>query len=250
MKKLFFSILAGSALLLTGCFETIEEITIKDDGSGTFSTTNDMSAVIPVAKQMGGKDAEKMEDLVKDTTISMASMADSIPSLTADEKDQVKAGTMRMNVDLKNDKFIITMNFPFKKMEDISRINKVAAKMMNQALKEKLAGGQAEMPGEMPEPSSFENYFDIEYSKGKIVKKLNKEKYGTLDSDEYLQGMKEAGAMGIPINTTQVIVLPRPAKKVDGKNVKLSDDRMKLTVKASIDDFYSDPEMMEFKVEY
>jgi hypothetical protein len=250
MKKLFFSLLAGSALLLAGCFETIEEIELKDDGSGTFTTTNDLSAVIGVAKQMGGKEAEKMEDLVKDTTISMASMVDSVPSLTPDEKELVKAGTMRMNVDLKNDKFIVTMNFPFKKVEDIAKINKIAAKMMNQTLKEKLAGGEAQMPGEMPEPSSFESYFDIEYSKGKIVKKLNKEKYGMVDSDEYLKGMKEAGSMGIPINTTQVITLPRPAKKIDGKNVKLSDDKMKITVKASIDDFYDDPEKMEFKVEY
>jgi hypothetical protein len=62
--------------------------------------------------------------------------------------------------------------------------------------------------------------------------------------------LKEAGIMGIPVLTTQVINLPRPAKKAEGKNVKLSDDRKKVTIKSSIDDFYDEPAKMEYRIEY
>jgi len=248
MKKLLFSFFAIGTLFLAGCFETTDELTIKEDGSGTFSTTNDMSAVVGVAKQMGGKEAEKMEDTRIDTTILLATQVDSISSLTPEEKELMRKGTMHMDVNLKEDRFRITLKFPFTTTADISKFSKLSAKLMGEAMKDKLGG---DMPmGDMPESSSFDDYFDFKYSKGLIVKSLNKEKYANAEKDEYLKGMKEAGSMGIPITATQVINLPRPAKSVKGANAKLSDDKMKVTVKADIDDFFDEPTKMEYKIEY
>ncbi len=250
MKKLLFSFFAATTLILAGCFETTDELTLNSDGSGTFTTTNDMSAVVGVAKQMGGKEAEKMEETKIDSTISMSTLVDSIATLTPEEKELMKTGIMHMDVDLKENKFKISMKFPFSKTNDIAKLSKLASKLMGETLKDKLGGEDMPMAKDMPEPSSIDDYFDISYSNGEIKKKLNKEKYAGVESDEYLKGMKEAGGMGIPITSTQVINLPRPAKKVEGKNAKLSDDKMKVTVKADIDDFFDEPGKLEFKIEY
>jgi hypothetical protein len=103
---------------------------------------------------------------------------------------------------------------------------------------------------DMPTPTSIEDYFTTSFSKGLLLKKLNKEKYAGADKDEYLKGMKESAGMGMPMTTTYIINLPRPAKKVEGKNVKLSDDKKKVTVATDIDDFFDDPSKFEFRIEY
>jgi hypothetical protein len=249
MKKLILSLLTGMAIFLAGCFETTDEVTLNEDGSGVFVSINDMSAVIAVAKQMGGKDAEKMDEVKVDSTMSLASQVDSIPNLSQGEKELMRKGTMRIKLNLKEDKAVFTLKFPFSHTSEIAILGPLSSKIMNSAMKDKL-GGESTPMGEMPEPSSFDNYFDLSYEKGKIVKKLNKEKYSKAESDEYLKGMKEAGAMGISISNTQVINLPRPAKKAEGKNVKLSDDKKKVTIKSDIDDFFDEPSKMEYSIEY
>ena len=52
MKKILVSLLAGSAILLTSCFETTQEITLNADGSGTYVNTSDMSKILTIAKNM------------------------------------------------------------------------------------------------------------------------------------------------------------------------------------------------------
>lgn len=55
--------------------------------------------------------------------------------------------------------------------------------------------------------------------------------------------------MGIG-NSTLIINLPKPAKKTEGKNVKLSDDKKKVTITSSAEDFFDDAAGLEFKIEY
>ena len=142
------------------------------------------------------------------------------------------------------------MSFPFTTLNDIQKINRLSGKMMMTTMKSKMP---AEMPmgaQEMPEPSSFDDYYTLEFSNGELKKKLNKEKYANVEKDEFLNGLKQASEMGIPITSTYIINLPRPAEKVEGKNVKLSDDKMKVTVVTTMDDFYDNPESLEFKIKY
>jgi hypothetical protein len=103
---------------------------------------------------------------------------------------------------------------------------------------------------DMPSPTSIEDYFTTSFSKGLLIKTLNKEKYAGVQNDEYLKGMKESAGMGMPMTTTYIINLPRPAKKTEGKNVKLSDDKKKVTIETDIDDFFDDPSKLEFRIEY
>lgn len=250
MKKILFSLFAGCAILLSSCFETIQEITLSSDGSGTYVNTNDMGKVLTIAKNFGSGANEKIPKEVMDTSISFASTADSIPDLTAAEKELLKKGTLQIKMNMGEDQLITKMSFPFSSLNDIQKITALSGKMMMASMKDKMPGEMPMGAGEMPPPSSFDDYYTLEFSNGELKKKLNKEKYADVDKDEFLNGMKQAGAMGIPITSTYIINLPRPAEKAEGKNVKLSEDKMKVTVASTMDDFYDDPEKLEFKIKY
>jgi len=250
MKKILFSLFAGSVIFLTSCLETTQEITLNEDGSGTYVNTNDMSKVLTVAKNMGAASSDKMPEQAVDTSISFAANADSIQDLSAQDKELLKKGTLHIKMNMEDEQFITTMSFPFSTLDDIQKINRLSGKMMMESMKSKMPGEMPMGSGSMPEASSFDDYFTLEFSNGELKKKLNKEKYAGVAKDEFLNGMKQAGEMGIPVSTTFIINLPRPAEKAEGKNVMLSEDKKKVTVSATIDDFFDNPEKMEFKIKY
>lgn len=253
MKKVFLSIGIFCMVALAGCFETIQELTIKEDGSGSIHNTTDMSAGIGMIKQFGGDKASEMDKLSTDTTILLESVIDSIPNLTPEEKSIVRRGSMGMNINMKDEKFIITLNFPFNKLEEIQMLNRLSARVMEESMKNKM--GENKMSDSMnmtdgPRASSVDDYFDINYANGLVSKKLNKEKYSSADNDEYLKGMQKMGETGAPMLSTFIINLPRPAKKVTGKNAEVSADKKKITIKNTIDDFFEEPSKIEFRIEY
>jgi len=252
MKRIVL-VLSVVSIFLTGCFETTEEITLNEDGSGVLSNTSDMSAVINLMKNMGGADGlDKLTEQRLDTSISLGVMADSITGLSAEEKASLQHGTMRVKMDGKEEKYFTNLRFDFNNPEQISSFNKLSAKILGNRIKD-MAGKEAAASGlgdKMPEVTSFEDYYDLSYSKGEIKRTINKERYAKASSDEYLSGLKESSGMGIPITATYIINLPRPAEKVEGKNVTLSEDKKKITVKVDIDDFFDSPEKLEFKIKY
>ena len=250
MKKILLSLTLFGTLLISGCLETTQEIDLKDDGSGTLSTTNDMSSIVGLLKQMESKQTDKIGDENIDTTIALATQVDSIENLSPEEKELMKKGIMHIHVNLKDEKFSTNLKFPFTSVSEIKKYNQLANKVMGQTLKGQL--GDSPIPGmeDMPSPTSIEDYFNTSFSKGLFVKTLNKEKYAGVGKDEYLKGMKESAAMGMPMTTTYIINLPRPAKKAEGKNVKLSVDKKKVTIETDIDDFFDDPTKLEYRIEY
>lgn len=250
MQKFILSILTAGTLFLTGCLETVQEVTLNDDGSGTYMNTNDMGKILAVAKNMGGASTDKIPQQAVDTSFSFASEADNMTNLSAEEKELLKKGSVHIKMNIADEQFLTKMSFSFSTMNDIQKFNKLSGKMMMESLKGQMP---AEMPmGDegMPEPSSFDDYYTLEFSNGELQKKLNKEKYANVESDEYLNGLKQAGAMGLPVVSTFIINLPRPAEKAEGKNVKLSEDKKKVTITSSMDDFYDNPESLEFKIKY
>ena len=252
MKKIFLLLPFIIVFLLAGCLNTTQEITLNEDGSGTLNNTSDMSAMIGIIKQMGGDDAAKMGEEAVDTTFSLASLADSISNLSNEEKELLRKGQMHTNMNIKDSKLISTMSFPFSKPEEIDALNKLSAKVNQETMKQQIGDNPAlgNTMQDAPPASSMDDYFTISFSNGLLVKTINKEKYAGVADDEYLKGMKETAAMGLPMTATYIINLPRPAKKVEGKNVQVSEDKKKITVKIEIDDFFDDPAKMEFRIEY
>ncbi len=250
MKKVLAGLFAGCVILLTSCLETTQEITLKEDGSGVYVNTNDMGKILIIAKNMGAASSDKIPRQAIDTSISLATTIDSIPNLSAEDKELLKKGTMHIQMSVADEKFITSMTFSFSSLDEIQKFNRLSGKMMVESMKDRMPSDMPMGAEKMPEQSSFDDYYTLEFSNGELKKKLNKEKYADVDKDEFLNGMKQAGAMGIPVTSTYIINLPRPAEKAEGKNVKLSGDKMKVTITASMDDFYDDPTALEFKIKY
>ncbi len=251
MRKFILSLLTVCTLFLAGCFETIQEITLNEDGSGTVSNTNDLSSLIGMAKQMGGgPEIEKAPQQVIDSTVSMKEGADSIPNLNPEEREMARKGTLKINMNLKEEKFLTNLAFPFSTPSEISAYNKLAGKIMAETMKSQMGEGAAIPTDKMPEPSTFDDYYTLEFSNGELTKKVNKEKYAGAENDEYLKGVKQASSMGLTMKANYIINLPRPATKAEGKNVKLSEDKKKVMISADIDDFFADPSSLEFKIKY
>lgn len=249
MKKLLGLLVVGSSLTLISC-ETTREISFNKDGSGKMVTTTDMSSLIGIAK-MSGKDMDK-EDKALDTTITLDKMVDSIPDLSADEKELVKKGILGLNMNMKEEKLITKLEFPFTNAMQIAKLDQVSTKVMQQAMKKQATEGEGAPPipdDEMPK-ASMDDYFTITYGKGLIEKKHIPEKYATVGEDKGMQALKEMAGQGMPMNTTLIYNLPKPAKKAEGKNVKLSEDKKKVTITSSVDDFFDDVTKLEFKIEY
>jgi hypothetical protein len=251
MKKIFFVILSATVLLLGGCLVTSEEITINEDGTGSYVNTSDMSSAIAIAKNMGGAGQDKLPVQKMDSSVLLSSIADKIEGLTEQEKQLMKKGTMDIKMSLEDEKFITSMNFSFSSLDEISQFNKLAGKMMMESLKTQMPEGiPMGMGNEMPAISSVEDYYKIEFSNDKLEKKLDKDKYANVASDQMLQRMKQAAEFGIPVSHTYIINLPRPVEKAEGKKIKLSEDKKRITVTTGLDDFFDNPESLEFKVKF
>lgn len=249
MKKLLLVLSAGLTLGLAGCFETTDEITLNEDGTGIYTNISDMSKLIPIMKNMGG--AEQLGEKSQDTSFALGTTKESIEGLSEEDATLLKKGTMKWKMNIEEEKLAATTNFSFTSLNDIPRFNKLTAKSLTQMLIARM--GESAPPGamdQMGEPSSIADYYTLEFESGELKRKLNKDKYSNVASDKYLSQMQEAAAMGIPITHTVIINLPRPAEKLEGKNAKLSDDKKKVTVTGTIDDFFDNPEKLEFKVKY
>ncbi len=123
------------------------------------------------------------EDKAIDTTIALDKMVDSIPDLSAEEKELVKKGILGLNINLKEEKLITKLEFPFTNTAQITKLDQVSAKVMQQAMKKQAAEGAEGAPpmpdDEMPK-ASMDDYFTITYKKGVIEKKHIPEKYARL----------------------------------------------------------------------
>lgn len=260
MKKLLLLAVLFISTFFTGCFETTQELTIKTDGSGEISSNIDMSNAISMLAQMGGSNKEK---LIYDTTVAFTSILDSVEGLTVDDKRLLEKGSIIVNINTDEAKLFLTTKIPFRNLEDMIRLKSVIEKWSKSGGMSKVASKAfGETPGmdelgmdqksgnSDPFSSLAENYFDVEYKKGKIKRSLVKEKYAKVKEDEGLSKMKEMGEMGMPVKSYFIINLPGPAKSVSGKNVKLSDDKKKVTIENTLDELYDDPSKYEFTIEY
>lgn len=254
--KLLSTILVASAVFSLASCETTREINLKADGSGQLNTTIDLSSVIAMAKGAGaGKELEASEQKKMDTTFSLEKIADSLGGLSSEEKALLRKGTMDFKMDLADDKFVAATHFNFTDPSQIAKLNALTGKIIQDAMKKKMAGdgGESGTPPGMPDADmmggSTEDYYTTSFTKTGIEKKLIADKYAKVGEDKSMESIKEMGGQ-VPMNTTVIYNLPRPAKKVTGKNAVLSDDKKKVTITESMEDFFDDGKNLEFKIEY
>lgn len=255
---------------LAGCFDTLEETTINDNGSGTYVTSMDMGKMLGMLNSMGGdsKEMKELEEMKTDTLINLKDIKDSLKDLSAVEKKIIESGTLKVKIDVEEEKFGFTFSFPFSKTEDIKDIvtvlNKTRQPIMSLTMKDKFPekgkgkdddeegifnmpakDGDSEQAG-----SEINQYYTKTYSGNKITNKIIKEKVEKIEEDEDLATLKQMSQMGIAINMKTVFNLPKPAKKAEGKGVKLSDDKKKVTIEGTLDDFFENASYFEYEIEY
>ena len=260
MKNIVSVFLLSFTILLTSCFEVTQELNINKDGTGTFSSTTDMSQLVTMAMQMAG-DKMGEQKMNMDTTIPFKIILDSAKEISPASRELLKNGTVHVVMKMDDSKYLINSSIPFKKIGDVENINTamqkdVNGKFLDNAMKEamkqsgKMDSSMLGAQQQTPPLSLPENYFILTCKDGVITRTADKTKLATLDQDEMINQMKQMSAMGAPLKTNFVINLPKPAKKVEGKNVKLSDDKKQVTVSNELNDLFDDPALFEFKIEY
>src|SRR5215510_2756461 len=130
MKKSILIILLAVSFSLTGCLEITQELTVAKDGSGTLSSTTDMSQVMSMVIQMAG---DKIGDqkFNMDTTIQFKSLLDSIKDMSPANKELLKNGLVHVVMKMDDNKYMINSSVPFKKMADVEKINMAMQKEVN-----------------------------------------------------------------------------------------------------------------------
>jgi hypothetical protein len=270
MKKLPCLFTIAALFVLSGCFDTIQESTINDDGSGVFVSTMDMGKLLGMVKMVAGEKDEmkEMDKMKKDTTIYLKDIRDSVKNLSEAEKKLMDKGSLKVIMNMPDEIFSMSFSFPYSQPADLATINGLLKKTKQNVMADqmdKLMGGDTSgtdkkdamehnlLLGDMKPDSNIsevDDYYKYEYKKGKISKKLIKEKYAHVENDKTLASLKEMNQMGISSTMKTIFNLPKPAKKAEGKGVKLSSDRKKVTIEGSLDDFFEDASYFEYEIEY
>jgi len=279
MKKT--SWIAGLLMLVvfSGCFDTVDEFTIAENGSGTFVNSIDMGKMLGLLQTMGGGNDEmkEFEKLKMDTVVYLKDIKDSLKNLNDAEKKIAATGKLRVQINAKENELNFTFTFPFSNASEIAPIQNILKKAKTDVIEfimSKLTAeennkkdgnkedgnkkkgmfdmGEDDADNMKPEETgvSLDQYYTTVYEKGKFSRKLNKEKYTQVADDKTLKTMQEMAQMGMSINMKTVINLPKPAKKAEGKGVKLSEDKKKITIEGTLDDFFEDGSYFEYNVEY
>jgi len=270
MKKISALLVIAAVLILPGCFDTVQESTIKDDGSGVFVSTMDMGKLLGMLKMMLGEKEEMkdMDKMKKDTTIYLKDIKDSIKNLSDAEKKLMDKGSLKVIMNMPDEKFSMAFTFPYSQPADLVTINSLLKKTKQNVMSDQmdhLMGSKKNKPddkdakdndlllGDMKIDSNsteVDDYYKYKYEKGKISKKLNKEMYANVENDKSLTTLKEMSQMGMSSTMKTIINLPKPAKKAEGKAIKLSADRKKVTIEGTLDDFFEDAAYFEYEIEY
>ena len=268
MKKIKWITGLLVVVILAGCFDTVDEITINENGGGTLVNSIDMGKMLGLAKTFGGEndDMKEFEKFKIDTVINLKDIKDSLKNLNDAEKKIAATGTLRGQVNASEEKLTFTFTFPFSNVSEIPAIQSILKKAKGDVIGDlmtKLMGeegkknedmemfGKEEGDGQQDEMgANLEAYYTSVYEKGKFSRKLNKEKYATVRDDKALKSLQEMAQMGMSINMKTVINLPKPAKKAEGKGVKLSEDKKKITVEGTLDDFFEEGSYFEYAIEY
>jgi hypothetical protein len=256
MNKLRYGVLALLLWCVAGCYEVNEEITIDEQGVGTYLTKMDMSAMMQMMQTMASEEdlAKNGLDRAIDTTVYLKTILDSSESATAEQKRLFKDGTLKLQINVKESLMKADIKFPFSSFNDLqSLMSGASTQGLAQVFKKVLSSSP-----ESGESSSIadqgldqiNNVFDVTVTKGSIIRKLNLAKYHALMEKSEMKDVKQMVGKGIEINYTTVIKLPRPVKKSENSLIKLSDDKRTVTIKYDLMKMFDTPEKFSYSIYY
>jgi hypothetical protein len=253
MKRFYCAIIL--ALLSLGCMNISEDIDISKNGSGTYSEEIDMSSLLAFISAAASMDssAENSSSIPDmDSSFSLKDVADTSTSLTPEEKKLLQNATIRVVANQADNVFKMQLTFPFSNMKDLEKILAMNSGKSSMDLAMKGAGLDKSMPSdgndkEMPDLMSV---YTTTCSKGVIDKKMDEEKWKSMQQDEQITQMQQSTEMMQSYTYTTTIHLPSPAKKLAGDKAALSADKKTVIIQGSIADMTNHPEVFAYHVEY
>jgi hypothetical protein len=251
MKILKFILSAVIAFSFAGCLDINEKVDVKKDGSGQLTMDMDMSQMIEMLQNYMGKEEMAKKGMQKmDTTIYMKDIVDTMKNLSAEKKSLLRPGQVHLKMDVDAKVFTTHMQFPFTSQANLQKLYVVMSdgSLGGANLFGGMGGDQA--GGASPDMNQFNGIYDFTSRDGLMEKKVNQEKWKKLTEDPQLAQMKQAAQMGMEINYTTTIVLPRAVKKVDNPLAKLSEDKTTVTMKFNLIDVFEKPDQFNYHIEY
>lgn len=253
MKMLKIILPIALAIFFTGCLDIDEKIDIKKDGSGQITEDMDMSQMVDIMQSYMGKEEMAKKGLQNmDTTINLKDIVDTSTALSAEKKALLRPGSVHIKLDMESKIFKTRMLFPFTSQENLQKLYTVmndGSSLGNAKLFGNL-GGNESGGGGGPDLNQFTGIYTFTCKDGVMSKRVNKEKWKALADNPQMAQMKQASQMGMEINYTTSILLPRAVKKIDNPQGKLSDDKKTVTFKYNLIDALDHPEQFEYTIEY
>ncbi|HRO44512.1 hypothetical protein [Agriterribacter sp.] len=250
-------------LFFSSCLDTEEKIVINKNNSGVYTVTLDMSKMLALMDQIGqeNKDETKIPEK-KDSTVYFKSFTDTSTTLTAKEKELFKEGSLRMQVDEAAKELIVTLNFPFKHINDLPELKSSYLAVIDKlGVSDKLknegdSGSDENIPSDLSKDKNILNPSQEAYAfaaaAGKISNTLiNKELFNNkIQNDSSMQMLQQMTMMMGDMNYKTIIVAPAKIKKYKGNQTILSDDKKTVTFLTTLSDMLNRPEAAEYSVEY
>lgn len=254
--KFIFPVLL--AFCFTGCLDVYETIEVKANGSGQLSMDVDMSQMVELMRSNMTKEELQKNGIEKmDTTILLKDIVDTSTVLSAEKKALLHPASIHINLDIDGKVFKTHMLFPFSSQDNLQKLYATTSdgSLGNaQLLRNMLPGGGqdggVQQGGPSPDINQFNGVYDFTSKDGVMTKKLNADKWKALQDNPIIAQAKQAGQMGVTIDYTTTIKLPRPVKKVDNPSAKLSDDRKTVTIKFNLIEIFDHPEEFGYTIEY
>lgn len=247
--------------MLTGCFDTLEELTISPDGTGTYQSTMDMGGMFDMIEMMAAMDTssngqlKKLADKDVDSVLNLRSIVDTSSELNDEQKRLFRDAKMSIAIKQKEKIFKMGMTYPFKNLEDVKKIIELneSGKGVGLFGKEGNANpllGRAGNGNDSEAMPGLSKVFDMTIQNGLIERKLNEEKLKKLMENDKMAEMGQAKQMLEGVTFRSIFHLPKAAKKITGTNATLSADKKTVTVKASMVDLFDNPQALSFRIEY
>jgi hypothetical protein len=259
MKKFFKYVLTVAiCVFFVSCYEVNEEIEIKADGSGTYVTKMDMGQLIDMMQTFAGEEELKKEGLDKiyDTTILFKNMLDSAKDMTAEQKELMKDGKMKMQMNIKDKIFKMDMDLPYKNLNSLQKLmsGQGSGPGMANAFKNLFGKNDSTQSAlgdpKGPDMGDFAGIFDVTVKNGLIERKVNQEKYKALTSRPEMAQMKQLSSSGMEILYTTTIKLPRAAKPTNNPLIKLSEDKKTVTIRYNLLELLENPSKFAYTITY
>jgi hypothetical protein len=257
-KYLKYVLSVALCIFLAGCFEVNEEIEINADGSGTYVSKMDMGPLIDMMQTFAGEEELTKQglDRVLDTTIFMKNMLDSAKDIKPEQKELMKDGKMKLQMNIKEKIFKMDMNFPYKNYNSLQQLmsGQAGNGSITNVFKNLFGGknGEPDQPATPggPDMGDVAGIYDVTIKNGLISKKVNVEKFKALTDKPEMAQLKQMSGSGMEILYTTTIKLPRAAKKTDNAMIKLSDDKKTVTMKYNLLELLETPEKFAYSIEY